>query len=45
MCNAIESNVVTFAKHLQRHYIKMLNNSFICDICNEGFATEKVILI
>lgn len=45
MCGFIEHNVVLYAKHLQEHYIKILNNSFICDICNDGFASEKVSLI
>lgn len=41
-CDQIETNVVKYAKHLQKHYQKMIENLYTCYICNEGFSTQNV---
>ena len=45
ICNAEETSVVSFAKHLMSHYKRSFANIdrlLECHICQQKFGTEKV---
>lgn len=40
-CDAVESNIIEFSKHILEHYKLQLRK--VCEICRAAFGTRKVI--